>query len=90
MSKTHEVTASGGASASLVGTPKARIVRNLAMTPEADEFLADLARRMGLSEGNVLRLALGMLKTAVDAREQGQHVGVTGNSDDLDVELVGF
>jgi hypothetical protein len=71
-------------------TATARIERNLAMTPEADSFLADLARRTGLKEGDVLRLALGMFKTAVDAKEQGKHVGVAGTSDALEIELVGF
>jgi hypothetical protein len=88
MGKTHEATASGGLS--LSGTAKARIVRNLAMTPEADEFLADLAQRTGLNEGDVLRLALGMFRTAVDAKEQGKHVGVASSPDVLDIELVGF
>jgi len=60
------------------------------MTPEADEFLADLARRTGLSEGDVLRLALSMFKTAVDARQQGKHVGVAGSPEGLEIELVGF
>ena len=88
MGKTHEVTTSSGLSIGV--TAKARIVRNLAMTPEADEFLADLAQRTGLSEGDVLRLALGMFKTAVDAKQQGKHVGVAGTPDVLDIELVGF
>jgi hypothetical protein len=88
MSKTHEATTSGGFS--IGGTAQARIVRNLAMTPEADEFLADLAQRTGLSEGDVLRLALGMFKTAIDAKQQGKHVGVASTPDVLDVELVGF
>jgi hypothetical protein len=88
MGNQHEVPASGGLS--FTGTAKARIVRNLAMTPEADEFLADLAQRTGLSEGDVLRLALGMFKTAIDAKQQGKHVGVAGTSDVLDMELVGF
>jgi hypothetical protein len=88
MGKTHEVHASAGLSVS--GSVKARIVRNLAMTPEADEFLADLAQRTGLSEGDVLRLALGMFKTAVDAKRQGKHVGVASTPDVLDIELVGF
>jgi hypothetical protein len=70
--------------------PWARIERNLAMTPEADSFLADLSRRTGLKEGDVLRLALGLFKTAVDAKEQGKHVGIAGSSDALDIELVGF
>lgn len=68
----------------------ARIDRNLAMTPEADQFLSDLAHRTGRSEGDVIRLALGMLKTALDAKEQGKHVGVEGKPESLDVELVGF
>lgn len=88
MGKTHEVTTSGGLS--FGGTAKDRIVRNLAMTPEANEFLADLAQRTGLSEGDVLRLALGMFKTAVDAKQQGKHVGVASAPDVLDIELVGF
>ena len=73
---------------SMGGTAKARVERNLAMTPEADEFLADLARRTKLKEGDVLRLALGMLKTAVDAKERGKHVGVAGTPDVLEIELV--
>ncbi len=88
MGKTHEVTTSSGLS--IGGTAKARVVRNLAMTPEADEFLADLAQRTGLSEGDVLRLALGMFKTAIDAKQQGKHVGVASTPDVLDIELVGF
>jgi hypothetical protein len=88
MGKTHEVRASAGLTVS--GSAKARIVRNLAMTPEADEFLADLAQRTGVSEGDVIRLALGMFKTAVDAKDQGKHVGVASTPDALDIELVGF
>jgi hypothetical protein len=88
MGNPHEVSASGGLR--FTDTAKAQIERNLGMTPAADKFLADLARRTGLSEGDVIRLALGMFKTAVDAKEQGKHVGVTGNPDALDIELVGF
>jgi hypothetical protein len=88
MGTIQEATASGGLS--IGGTAAARIERNLAMTPEADSFLADLSRRTGLKEGDVLRLALGMFKTAVDAKEQGKHVGIAESPDALDVELVGF
>ncbi len=88
MGKTHEMQVSGGLS--LDATSKARIVRNLAMTPEAEEFLADLARRTGLSEGNVLAVALGMLKTAVDAKQHGKHFGVASTPDALEIEIVGF
>ena len=43
MGKTHELHASTGLSLDV--TAKARIVRNLAMTPEANELLANLARK---------------------------------------------
>ncbi|MGC8641203.1 MAG: hypothetical protein ACP5XB_15155 [Isosphaeraceae bacterium] len=75
---------------SLTDEATARVVRNLAMTPAAEEFLGDLAHKTGLSEGEVLRRALGMFKTAVDAKQQGKHVGVASTPDVLDVELVGF
>ena len=75
---------------SLTDKATARIVRNLAMTPAAEEFLGDLSHKTGLSEGEVLRLALGMFKTAVDAKQQGKHVGVASTPDVLDIELVGF
>jgi hypothetical protein len=88
MGTIHEATASGGVS--LSGTAKARIERNLVMSAEADDVLADLARRTGHKEGDVLRLALAMFKSAVDAKEQGKHVGVAGKPEALDLELVGF
>lgn len=75
---------------SLTDKVTARVVRNLAMTPAAEEFLGDLAHQTGLSEGEVLRRALGMFKTAVDARRQGKHVGVASTADVLEIELVGF
>ena len=71
-------------------TARAQIVRNLSMSPDADQFLADLARETGLSEGGVLRLALVLFKAALDAKQQGKHVGITQNPDALDIELVGF
>ncbi|SIO57852.1 hypothetical protein SAMN05444166_5506 [Singulisphaera sp. GP187] len=88
MGTQHEVTTSGGIS--LGGTATARIERNLGMTPEADRVLSGLASRTGLSEGDVIRVALGMFKTAVEAKEEGKHFGVASSSDALDIELVGF
>lgn len=90
MSDRHEATALGSGSLLIGGTASARIERNLAMTPEADEYLADLAERTGLTEGNVIRLALAMFKTAIDAKRAGKHVGVAKDSDVLEIELVGF
>jgi hypothetical protein len=88
MGTSHSVTAAGGLV--IGGTATVRVVRNLAMTPDAAELLDELARKTGLSEGDVIRLALGMFKTAVEAKERGKHVGVASNPETLDVELVGF
>ena len=88
MGTQHEASASNKLSYSANAT--ASVEKNLVMTPEADEILADLSRRTGLNEGNVLRLAIAMLKTAVDAKTRGDHVGVAANPDAFDIELVGF
>lgn len=88
MGTSHEAAITSGIRVS--GEATARIERNLEMTPQADRFLADLARRTGRTEGDVIRLALGMFKTALDARDDGKHVGVAKSPDVLDVELVGF
>lgn len=88
MSVTHEVAPSGGARAEEAAS--ARAERILTMSPEADEFLADLARKTGLREGEVVRLALGLFATAIEAKEQGKHVGIAESPDGLDVEIVGF
>jgi len=88
MSVTHEVATSGRARAE--GGEPAQAERILTMSPEADEFLADLARKTGLREGEVVRLALGLFATAVEAKEQGKHFGIAESPDGLDVEIVGF
>lgn len=71
-------------------TTRTRVVRAIAMTPEANELLTGLARETGLSEGDVLRLALGLFKVASEARRRGQHVGIASTPEALDLEFVGF
>ncbi len=78
------------AAPSFRATTRDQIERNLAMSPEADDFLAELAHRTGLKEGEVIRLALILFKTAIDAKEQGKHVGIAEAPEMLDIELVGF
>jgi hypothetical protein len=88
MGTTHEAIVSNNLTMS--ATVAARVVRNLAMTRDANELLASLAQETGLDEGDVLRLALGMFKVAVDAKRDGKHVGVARSPDALDLELTGF
>ena len=88
MGTARQATARGGLAVG--GTATVQVVKNLAMTPEADEFLTDLSKKTGLSEGQVIRLALGMFKFAVEAKQQGKHVGVAETSESLEIELGGF
>jgi hypothetical protein len=88
MGTTHEATVSSDLTMSATAT--ARVVRNLAMTRDANELLTTLAQETGLGEGDVLRLALGMFKVAVDAKRDGKHVGVARSPEALDLELTGF
>jgi hypothetical protein len=68
----------------------AHVVRTLAMTPAAEEFLGDLADKTGLSEGEVLRRSLAIFQAAIDAKQHDKHVGVASTPDALDIEFVGF
>ncbi len=88
METIHGAPASSGLTFGATAT--ARVVRNLVMTRNANELIASLAQRTGLSEGDVLRLALGMFKFAVDAKSEGKHIGVAKSPEALDVELTGF
>jgi hypothetical protein len=84
MGTTHEATASSGLAIT------APVARKLIMTRDANELLASVAQETGLREGDVFRLALGMFKVAVDAKNEGKHVGVASLPEALDVEFTGF
>ena len=88
MSTTQQASASDTISAT--GTATARVERDLVMTPAASELLTGLAQETGTTEGDVLRMALGMFKVAVDSTKEGKHVGVTASPEALDIEFVGF
>jgi hypothetical protein len=88
MSMTHQASASE--TMSVTDSTTARVVRELVMTPEASELLTGLARETGRTEGDVLRMAIGMFKVAVDSKKEGKHVGVTHSREALDIEFVGF
>jgi hypothetical protein len=67
-----------------------RIERRLVMTPAASDLLTGLARETGRTEGDVLRMAIGMFKVAVDSKKEGKHVGVATLPEALEIEFVGF
>ena len=75
---------------SVADSTTGRVVRELVMSPEANELLTGLARETGRTEGDVLRMAIGMFKVAVDSKKEGKHVGVSPSRETLDIEFVGF
>jgi hypothetical protein len=89
MGTIHKTAASGDFSIT-GGTATVSVDRSLAMTRDANDLMAGLAQETGLGEGDVLRLALGMFKVAVDAKKEGKHVGVARSPEALDLELTGF
>jgi hypothetical protein len=88
MSMTEQASATDAMS--VPESTTARVVRELVMTPEASELLTGLARETGRTEGDVLRMAIGMFKVAVDSKKEGKHVGVSPSREALDLEFVGF
>ena len=69
MGKQTELTMSDHLS--LTDKVTARVVRNLAMTPAAEEFLAELAHRTRLSEGDVIRLGLACSRQQLRPSSRG-------------------
>ena len=67
-----------------------RVLLTLEVSPHANAVLEDLAARFGSDKGDVLRKAVGLLKLAMDAREEGKRVGAVEPDQDLDTEFVGF
>lgn len=59
----------------------------LEMTPEAYETLHQLAGDAGQSLDEVIRSALGMYKSAVDAHRAGKAVGIAEAPDRLDTSF---
>jgi len=84
MGTTLETTGSSGLAIT------APVVKSLIMSPDANELLTSLARETRQSEGDVFRLALGMYKVAVDAKNEGKHVGIANLAEALDQEFTDF
>jgi hypothetical protein len=86
MSTTYQASAPGSMREDDAAT--ARVERRLVMTPAASELLTELAKETGTSESDVLRMAVGLLKVAVDAKKEGKHFGIAESPEALDIEYV--
>lgn len=62
----------------------------IGVPPEYDAVIEKLSKQTGLTESEVVRRALLLMETAVDARLQGQRIGILNQSGDPVTEVTGF
>jgi hypothetical protein len=62
----------------------------LSLSPEMDRRLEELAGHYGRDKGEVINLAVGLLKFCRDAIEGGMRVGIASPEQDLDTEIKGL
>jgi hypothetical protein len=67
-----------------------QIAYRLEVSPAGDRLLAELGCRLGLDTGEVIRLAVALLRAAVDAKGNGKAVGYAESPDWLEAEFTGF
>ncbi len=62
----------------------------LRLSPEINQAIEALMRRTSLPKADVLNMAVGLLKAAVEAVDQGKRVGIAGDDAELEVEFTGL
>ena len=62
----------------------------LRLSPEMDRTIEALMRRTSMPKADVLNMAVGLLKAAVEAVDRGKRVGVAGDEAELEVEFTGL
>jgi hypothetical protein len=64
------------------------MVLRLSITPELDALIDNMAEDLGLTKGDTILEALGLLKIALDARREGKIIGILDENLELDQEIV--
>jgi hypothetical protein len=70
--------------------PASRARMTVDLSPAALKVLEDLISQTRDTPSDVLRKALGLYKLAVDAHDQGQHIGASTSAEPLEIEFTGF
>ena len=70
--------------------PKENTYLLLRLSPEMDRAIEALMERTGLPKADVLNMAVGFLKTAADAIDEGKRIGIAGEEQELEVEFTGI
>jgi hypothetical protein len=70
---------------------KAHVVTwDLSMTPKTESHLNQLARDIGGSREDVLRLAVALLTVAVRAKQDGKKLAIVDDQGNIDTEITDF
>lgn len=66
-----------------------KIKLSLEVSPEFYTALQNLSSEIHISEGDVLKKAIALLKIAVEAEKRGQKMGIVEKEEPVDTEIVG-
>lgn len=69
---------------------KQRVQINLDLSPELYETLNNLAEQINGDNAEVLLKAIALMEVAVEAKQQGKHIWIADENQNLEAEVVGF
>ena len=67
-----------------------RVRLSLAVSKEVNETLEELASSTGTTKSDVLRRAIALMEVAARAKKEGKRLGVAGEGQTLETEIVGL
>jgi predicted transcriptional regulator len=67
-----------------------RIQINLDLSPELYETLNHLAQQMNEENAEVLLKAIALLEIAVEAKQEGKHIWIADENQNIETEIVGI
>jgi hypothetical protein len=74
-------------SARLTEAPQVSMVLKLTISPELDALIDNMAEDLGVTKGEAILKAIGLLKIAVDAHQEGKSIGILDENLEVDQEI---
>ncbi len=69
---------------------KRRVQINLDLSPELYDTLNDLAEQINGDSAEVLLKAIALMELAVEAKQQGKHIWIADENQNLEAEVIGI
>lgn len=69
---------------------KQRVQINLNLSPELYETLNNLAEQINGDNAEVLLKAIALMEVAVEAKQQGKHIWIADENQNLEAEVIGL